>query len=97
MPVDGEATQSRSIRPTTPFTLSLAQAVSYALAIGGVGFAIGAIYPRLLSVELAVEQLQRSQERTASTLARVTVIVERLDERQPRKVKVPFSTQLEDE
>lgn len=77
-----------TLRPTTPITLSVAQMIAIGLAIGGVGFSVGALYPRLLAVETGVaaaasqlHELQSQQVATARSLERVTAIVERLEVR----------------
>lgn len=73
-----------SLRPSSPVTLSLAQLIGYALAIGGVGFSVGAVYPKVLALESAVSILQSQMTDTARALERVSVIVERMD-REPRR------------
>lgn len=76
--------EDAELTPETGFRLTLVQLVALALAIGGVGFSVGAVYPRLLAVETAVSRLQGAQTQTALALERVTAVVDRMDREDAR-------------
>jgi hypothetical protein len=67
------------LRPETGFRLTLVQLIALGLALGGVGFSVGAVYPRLVVAEGAIAKIQEHEQATALVLERVTVIVERID------------------
>jgi len=78
---------SSSLRPSTPVTLSVLQMLSYAIAVGGIGFTVGAIYPRITVLETSLTELQKVQQQTAQTLVKLTTIVDRIEQEQGRRVQ----------
>lgn len=69
-----------SLRPATPITMSAAQLIALAVAIGGVGFSVGALYPRLLAIESALHDQGKTLASAVSALDRLTVIVDRIEQ-----------------
>lgn len=89
--------KSRSLRPSTPVTMSVTQVLMLALAIGGFTFTLGAVYPRIAAIEGTISDIQKAQEKTARTLVKLSTIVERIDSRQSRRSSELSSGEVQDE
>lgn len=70
---------SRALRPESRFSLTLAQAAALGLVIGGAGFSVGALYPRMTAAEGAITKIQASQSEMALALAKATTVLDRLE------------------
>lgn len=57
-----------SIRPESRFSLSLLQLLALAAFIGGGGFSVGALYPRLLQLEDAVQLQSKALQQVVAEL-----------------------------
>lgn len=77
-PLDALA-RPRSIRPTSPVSLTLAQAIAVCIALVGFGCTVGAIYPRLAALEEVQGKQAQTIQKTSENLARVSAIVERME------------------
>jgi hypothetical protein len=90
-PSDPTPSTSRSLRPNTPVTMSVTQILALAMTIGGASFALGAVYPRISSIETTLTKLQSAQDKTVKTLAKLSVIVGRIDREQGKR-RASFSS-----
>lgn len=85
----------RSLRPSTPVTMSVTQIITLALAIGGFSFTLGAVYPRIAALESTLADVQKAQQKTAQALVKITTIVDRIDQEQGRRFQVPMEAPSE--
>jgi len=80
---DPEVTEPESIPPVTGGTkveLSIIQLLAvigaFATGAGSIGFVYGSLLPRFHDVERSVQEIQKTQQMQAVTLARVTTLLE---------------------
>jgi hypothetical protein len=71
---------SRALRPESRTSLTIVQLVILCSAIGGAGFSVGALYPRLEAAENKISNLSESQRTMAMALVEVVTTVKEMKE-----------------